>query len=83
MASISTVGSLVPISTATDFPSRLDSHSAASSKLISASDSSGRLGSDLSLTAMDSDRIPTRLAVDWSHGRAEVEFASGLEVATS
>jgi hypothetical protein len=31
---------------------------------------------------MDSDRIPTRLAVDWSHGRAEVEFASGLVVAS-
>jgi len=31
---------------------------------------------------MDSDRIPTRLAVDWSHRRAEVELASGLVVAS-
>jgi hypothetical protein len=31
---------------------------------------------------MDSDRIPTRLAVDWSQGRAEVELASGLVVAS-
>ena len=31
---------------------------------------------------MDSDRIPTRLAVDWRHKRAEVELASGLVVAS-
>jgi hypothetical protein len=31
---------------------------------------------------MSGDRIPTRLAVDWRHKRAEVELASGLVVAS-